>query len=71
MLVRGVGIRDISKIEEVSIGKAYTVAIEGNNCKLRNRIKRAFRKTCCFSKKQINHLKSFALAFFYINYGDI
>ena len=69
MLVRGVGIRDISKIEEVSIGKAYTVAIEGNNCKLRNRIKRAFRKTCCFSKKQINHLKT--LAFFYINYGYI
>ena len=64
MLVRGVGIRDISKIEEVSIGKAYTVAIEGNN-----RIKRAFRKTCCFSKKQINHLKT--LAFFYINYGYI
>ena len=69
MLVRGVGIRDISKIEEVSIGKAYTVAIEGNNCKLRNRIKRAFRKTCCFSKKQINHLKT--LAFFYITYGYI
>ena len=90
MLVRGVGIRDISKIEEVSIGKvltvlakstfkednhligkAYTVGIEGNNCELRHRIKRAFRKTCCFSKKQINHLKSFALAFFYINYGYI
>jgi len=53
------------------IGKSYTVGIEGNNCKLRHRIKRAFRKTCCFSKKQINHLKAFALAFFYINYGYI
>ena len=27
MLVRGVGIRDISKIEEVSIGKVLTVFI--------------------------------------------
>ena len=53
------------------IGKAYTVGIEGNNCKLRHRIKRAFRNTCCFSKEQINHLKAFALAFFYINYGYI
>ena len=32
------------------IGKANTVGIEGNNCRLRHRIRRAFRKTCCFSK---------------------
>ena len=53
------------------IEKAYTVGIEGNKCKLRHIIKQAFRKTCCFSKKQINHLKTFALAFFYNNYGYI
>ena len=35
------------------IGKTYTVGIEGNNCKFRHRIKRAFRRTCCFSKKTI------------------
>ena len=50
-------------------GKQHTVGIEGNNCLLRHRIRRAFRKTCCFSKKLINHLKAFELAFFYINYG--
>jgi IS1 family transposase len=36
-------------------GKKHTVGIEGNNCRLRHRIRRAFRKTCCFSKKLINH----------------
>ena len=51
------------------IGKTYTVGIEGNNCKLQHRIKRAFRRTCCFSKKLSNHFKAFSLAFFYINYG--
>jgi IS1 family transposase len=46
------------------VGKKYTVGIEGNNCRLRHRIRRAFRKTCCFSKKMFNHLKAFNLAFF-------
>ena len=49
------------------VGKLYTVGIEGNNSRLRHRIRRAFRKTCCFSKKLYNHLKAFNLAFFYIN----
>ncbi|KAA6341352.1 hypothetical protein EZS27_010840 [termite gut metagenome] len=53
------------------IGKSHTVGIEGNNCRLRNRIRRDFRKTCCFSKKLFNHLKAFRLAFFYINYGYV
>jgi IS1 family transposase/transposase-like protein len=53
------------------IGKKNTVGIEGNNCRLRHRIRRAFRKTCCFSKKLFNHLKSFNLAFFYINFGYV
>jgi IS1 family transposase/transposase-like protein len=53
------------------IGKKYTVGIEGNNCRLRHRIRRAFRKTCCFSKKLINHFKAFNLAFFYINWGFV
>ena len=52
-------------------GKANTVSIEGNNCRLRHRIRRAFRKTCCFSKKLYNHLKAFNLAFFYINFGYV
>ncbi|MDR1156178.1 MAG: IS1 family transposase, partial [Bacteroidales bacterium] len=29
------------------------------------------RKTCCFSKKLLNHLKAFNLAFFYINFGFV
>jgi len=53
------------------VGKENTKGIEGNNCRLRHRIRRAFRKTCCFSKKLFNHLKAFDLAFFYINYGFI
>jgi IS1 family transposase len=52
-------------------GKRYTVGIEGNNCRLRHRIRRVFRKTCCFSKKLFNHWKAFSMAFFYINYGYI
>ena len=53
------------------IGKRDTVGIEGNNCRLRHRIRRAFRKTCCFSKKLLNHIKAFRLAFFYINFGYV
>jgi IS1 family transposase len=45
-------------------GKKYTKGIEGNNCRLRHRSRRAFRKTCCFSKKFFNHFKVFDLAFF-------
>jgi IS1 family transposase/transposase-like protein len=53
------------------IGKIHTKGIEGNNCRLIHRIRRAFRKTCCFSKKLFNHFKAFDLAFFYINYGFV
>ena len=53
------------------VGKEHTVGIEGNNCRLRHRIRRAFRKTCCFSKKLFNHWKAFDMAFFYINYGFV
>ncbi|MBE0443588.1 IS1 family transposase, partial [Psychrobacter sp. FME13] len=35
------------------IGKQHTVGIEGNNCRLRHRLRRAVRKTCCFSKVSI------------------
>ena len=52
-------------------GKENTVGIEGNNCRLRHRVRRAFRKTCCFSKKLFNHMKALNLAFFYINFGFI
>jgi hypothetical protein len=38
---------------------------------LRHRIRRTFRKTCCFSKKLFNHFKAFNLAFFYINFGFV
>jgi IS1 family transposase/transposase-like protein len=51
------------------LGKAYATGIEGNNCRLRHRIRRIFRKTCCFSKKFENHKKAFGMAVFYINYG--
>jgi IS1 family transposase len=58
----------IYKEDDHMIGKSPTVEIERNNCRLRHRIRRAFRKTCCFSKKLFNHLKDFRLAFFCIKY---
>ena len=51
------------------VGKCYTVDIEGNNNRFRHRLRRAFRKTCCFFKKLTNHLKAFNLLFHYVNYG--
>jgi len=57
--------------DQQQTGKQYTVGIEGNNCRLRHRVRRAFRKTCCFSKKLKNHWKAFSMAFFYINYGTL
>jgi IS1 family transposase len=57
--------------DELLIGKEYTVGIEGNNCRLRHRLRRAFRKTCCFSKKLFNHWEAFSMVFFYINYGFV
>jgi len=54
-----------------SIGKLFTVGIEGNNCKIRHRIRRGFRRSCNFSKKLENHFKAFDLTFFYINNGFI
>ncbi|WP_042346672.1 IS1 family transposase, partial [Capnocytophaga canis] len=43
------------------VGKKYTTDIEGNNTLLRHRIRRAVRKTCCFSKKFENHIKAFEI----------
>ena len=57
--------------ENHAVGKRHTVGIEGNNCRLWHRIKRAVRKTCCFSKKLFYHLQAFALGFFYINYDHV
>jgi len=51
------------------IGKQHTQGIEGSNCRLRHRIKRAFRRSCNFSKKLLNHLKAFSLVFHFLNYG--
>ncbi len=59
------------KDDNLIIGKDNIQGIEGNNCSLRHRIRRAFRKTCCFSKKLYNHLKAFVPAFFYINFGYV
>ncbi|MEB3768268.1 IS1 family transposase [Acinetobacter sp. MD2] len=53
------------------IGKFFTVGIEGNNCRLRHRIMRGFRRSCNFSKKLENHFKAFDLVFFYINNGFV
>jgi IS1 family transposase len=59
------------KNDKLLIGKQYTVGIEGNNCRLRHRLRRVFRRTCCFSKKLFNHWKAFSMIFFYINNGYV
>jgi IS1 family transposase len=53
------------------VGKKHMVGIEGNNCRLRHRVKRVFRRTCCFLKSIVNHWKAFNMAFFYINYDFV
>ena len=53
------------------IGKERTVGIEGNNCRLRHRMRRAFRKTCNFSKKIANHFKAFEMTAYYVNFGRV
>ena len=63
--------KTVFKNENCKIGKEYTQGIEGNNCRLRHRIRRAFRKTCNFSKKVENHIKHFEIVFEYINFGFI
>jgi len=50
------------------IGKEHTVGIEGNNCRIRHRMRRAFRKTCNFSKNETNHNKAFEMTVHYINF---
>ena len=59
------------KADNKRVGKQHTVGIEGNNCRLRHRLRRAVRKTCCFSKKLDNHFKVFDLVFYYVNYGYV
>jgi len=49
------------------IGKKHT----GNNCRIRCWLRRYARRTCCFSKKESNHLKAFELLIYYINYGHV
>jgi IS1 family transposase/transposase-like protein len=53
------------------IGKQHTVGIEGNNCRLRHRMRRIFRKSCNFSKKLINHQLAFDMTAFYVNFGVV
>ena len=60
------------KPDKKRVGKQHTVGIEGNNCRLRHRLKRAVRRAYCLSKKLDNHFKVFFdLVLFYINYGYV
>ena len=56
---------------EHDIGKEYTNGIEGNNCLIRHRMRRVFRKTCCFSKIMANHIKALEMTFFYLKYRTV
>jgi hypothetical protein len=39
--------------------------------KINYKVKAAFRRACCFSKKLFNQWKAFDTAFFYINYDFV
>jgi hypothetical protein len=41
-----------------SVEKEYPAGIEGNNCRRRDRIQRAFRRACYFLKKFFSHQKA-------------
>ena len=62
---------DCEHINEHIKGKAFTVGIEGNNCRLRHRCARAIRRSCCFSKSEFYHFKVFDLVFHYVNNGYV
>ena len=57
--------------EPHDIGKEHTVGIEGDNCRLRHRMRRMFRKTCNFSKKLVNHFKAFNMTAHYVNFDCV
>jgi IS1 family transposase len=59
------------KEDSLKVGKRHTVGVEGNNCRLRHRVRRFFRRSCCFSKNIFNHWKAFDMTAFYINYGYV
>ena len=56
-----------SDADDQWIGKRHTCAIEGNNCRIRHRLSRAIRRSCCFSKQMFYHIKVFDIGFVYIN----
>ena len=58
-------------VDAHDIGKQHTVGIEGNNCRLRHRMRRIFRKSCNFSKKLCNHYKPFKMTLNYINFASV
>lgn len=47
------------KNHKQSVDKFFTVGIDGNNCRIRHRIRPVFRRSCNFSKKLENHFKAF------------
>ena len=53
------------------LGKEDTTGIEGNNCRLRHRVSRAFRRSCCFSKKLLNHFESISSHQLWICFNSI
>ena len=58
-------------VDAHDIGKQHTVGIEGNNCRLRHRMRRIFRKSCNFSKKLCNHYIAFKMTLNYINFASV
>ena len=50
---------------------AFEADPQGNNRRLRHRIRRVFRRTCGFSKRLCKHWNAFAMAVFYLKYGFV
>lgn len=60
-------INAFSDADDQWIGKQHTKAIEGNNCRIRHRLSRAIRRSCCFSKTLFYHIKAFNIGFWAMN----
>ena len=61
-------INAFSDADDQWIGKQHTVAIEGNNCRIRHKLSRAIRRSCSFSKSLFYHIKAFDIGFWAINH---
>lgn len=58
-----------SDTDEQWVGKQYTKAVEGNNYRIRYRLSRIIRRSCCLFKSMFYDIKSFNIGFWAKNHS--